>query len=156
MKSFYIDEKWNQHIRPCRMMSTISYSLSEFGATKHGLEYGEEYEHNHFSLVLYFPNENYKEIRLVRAFDIQSLIGNAGGYIGLCLGYTILQLPSFFTYLIGKFVYMFKSSHFDKRGASSYEELEKKVQFQEKKIKDLETRENWIRSTLNNNKTIPN
>ena len=33
-------------------------------------------------------------IELVRAYDIQSLIGNAGGYIGIFLGYTICQLPS--------------------------------------------------------------
>ena len=30
-----------------------------------------------------------------RAIDIQALIGNVGGYIGLCLGYTILQLPEY-------------------------------------------------------------
>ena len=28
-----------------------------------------------------------------RAIDIQSLVGNIGGYIGLCLGYCFLQIP---------------------------------------------------------------
>ena len=28
-----------------------------------------------------------------RAIDIQALVGNVGGYIGLCLGYSILQIP---------------------------------------------------------------
>ena len=156
MKNFYMDERWNKHIRPCRSMTKISYSLSEYAATKYGLKYGEEYENNHFTLMLYFPNEYYKEIKLVRAIDITSLIGNSGGYIGLCLGYTILQIPSLLAYLFGKFMFIFKSSKFDKRDESSYEELEKKVQFQEKKIKDLETRENWIRSTLKGKKAIPN
>ena len=30
-----------------------------------------------------------------RAIDVQALIGTIGGYIGLCLGYTILQIPEF-------------------------------------------------------------
>ena len=30
-----------------------------------------------------------------RAIDMNGLIGNIGGYIGLCLGYSILQLPEF-------------------------------------------------------------
>ena len=29
----------------------------------------------------------------LRAIDMNGLIGNIGGYIGLCLGYSILQLP---------------------------------------------------------------
>ena len=28
-----------------------------------------------------------------RAIDIQTLIGNISGYIGLCLGYSLLQIP---------------------------------------------------------------
>ena len=31
----------------------------------------------------------------LRAIDMNGLIGNIGGYIGLCLGYSILQLPEF-------------------------------------------------------------
>jgi hypothetical protein len=34
---------------------------------------------------------NIYEIR--RAIDIQALVGNAGGYIGLCVGYSFLQIP---------------------------------------------------------------
>ena len=30
-----------------------------------------------------------------REIDMQALIGNVGGYIGLCLGYTILQIPEY-------------------------------------------------------------
>ena len=28
-----------------------------------------------------------------RAFDVQALVGNISGYIGLCLGYSLLQIP---------------------------------------------------------------
>ena len=34
-----------------------------------------------------------------RAIDIQALIGNVGGYIGLCLGYSILQIPDFVVFI---------------------------------------------------------
>ena len=35
----------------------------------------------------------YKQIERIRAFDVQSMVGNAGGYIGLFLGYALIQLP---------------------------------------------------------------
>ena len=35
--------------------------------------------------------------------DFQGLIGNIGGYIGLCLGYSILQIPDFIQLLSSKF-----------------------------------------------------
>ena len=41
---------------------------------------------------------------LHRAIDSHSLIGNIGGYIGLCLGYNILQVPS----LIASLMRIFK------------------------------------------------
>ena len=34
--------------------------------------------------------------------DFQGLIGNVGGYIGLCLGYSILQIPDFIQLLVFK------------------------------------------------------
>ena len=49
----------------------------------------------------------YIDVRLVscflhRAIDIQALIGNIGGYIGLCLGYSILQIPGFVLMIVSK------------------------------------------------------
>ena len=39
---------------------------------------------------------------ITRAIDVNGLIGNIGGYIGLCLGYSILQIPEFVTLLFLK------------------------------------------------------
>ena len=36
-----------------------------------------------------------------RAIDIQALIGNIGGYIGLCLGYCFLQIPDLMQHCVG-------------------------------------------------------
>ena len=44
-------------------------------------------------MVFIFKNERYREIRYTQKFDIESLIGNVGGYIGLFLGLAIWQLP---------------------------------------------------------------
>ena len=45
-------------------------------------------------VVFQFKNDRYKEIKDTRNFDIESLIGNVGGYIGLFLGFAIWQLPA--------------------------------------------------------------
>ena len=39
-----------------------------------------------------------------RAIDINSLVGNIGGYIGLCLGYSILQIPIFIKKVVAKWI----------------------------------------------------
>ena len=36
----------------------------------------------------------FKEIKQIRAYDPESLYGDIGGYMGLLLGYSILNLPS--------------------------------------------------------------
>ena len=37
-----------------------------------------------------------------RAIDIQALVGNIGGYIGLLLGYSLLQIPDLITWIVFK------------------------------------------------------
>lgn len=37
-----------------------------------------------------------------RAISIQTLIGNVGGYIGMCLGYSLLQFPNFMLLILEK------------------------------------------------------
>ena len=45
-------------------------------------------------IMIDFMEKNFKEIKQVNAFGIESLIGNVGGYIGLFLGFSIIQLPN--------------------------------------------------------------
>ena len=44
--------------------------------------------------MLNFQGDTYMEVVQSRAYDGQSLIGNAGGYVGLFLGVALVQLPS--------------------------------------------------------------
>ena len=49
-----------------------------------------------FEIAMYFQDNTFLAIVQTREYCLQSLIGNAGGYVGLLLGYSILQLPDFF------------------------------------------------------------
>ena len=39
---------------------------------------------------------------ICRAIDFQALVGNIGGYIGLLLGYSLLQIPDLITWIVFK------------------------------------------------------
>ena len=43
----------------------------------------------------FWQSGSYKEMRKVKAYSLQSMIGNAGGYIGLLVGITISDMPCF-------------------------------------------------------------
>ena len=59
-------------------------------------KYGKE---NVTNFLVIFEDNGIKEIIQVRAFGIASLVGNIGGYIGLFLGFSIIQFPSFCVFL---------------------------------------------------------
>ena len=57
-----------------------------------------------FRITVNFDKNEFKEIKQVRAYSAQSLIGNAGGYVGLFVGYTIAELPALFDMLYTRLV----------------------------------------------------
>ena len=63
-----------------------------------------EFSDDFFVLNINFQSPTFKEIRHVRAYSTQTLVGNAGGYIGLLLGYTIREIPTFLRYLYEHFM----------------------------------------------------
>ena len=111
LKQLYMDLEWNQHTHPCRRMARLTTDFIEYPTMSHDKEFGTDYKDKYFAVYFYFPKELFKNIVLVRSFDIQTLIGNAGGYIGLFLGNTLLQLPGFVYYLWKKLKYIFKSEN---------------------------------------------
>jgi len=76
------------------MQYLINYFLSEFSD-------------DFFVLNINFQSPTFKEIKQVRAYSTQTLVGNAGGYIGLLLGYTIREIPMFLRYLYEHFMKKF-------------------------------------------------
>ena len=75
---------------PCRQVEKIMYFYDEYEdsfLTNDEIEKGYE-------IVLNFQGNTFMEIEQVRAYDIQSLIGNGGGYVGVFLGVAVIQLPT--------------------------------------------------------------
>ena len=73
---------------PCHSIESLTYDYSE---TK-GM--GND-KPSKFMVLVHFPNVKYRQIAHVQEYDIESLVGNIGGYIGLFLGYSLINFPRF-------------------------------------------------------------
>ena len=45
---------------------------------------------------------NFKDIKQVREFTLDDLVGTCGGYIGMLLGYALIQFPQFLQFIFDK------------------------------------------------------
>ena len=75
---------------PCQVIEKLQYDYEEYDD-----KYSQANESSWFGISLFFPEPSYKEIKQVQAYDLESFVGNTGGYIGLFLGYALLSLPAF-------------------------------------------------------------
>ena len=88
---------------PCQSIEKFMYLYQESS----GLDFKEEtfdeakkfqgtrYSNSDiFHVMVNFQGATYMEITQSRAYDAQSLVGNAGGYVGLFLGVALIQIPS--------------------------------------------------------------
>jgi hypothetical protein len=83
---------------PCQTIETIGVTYSE-----------DYYDHIYpngtakekvFDIILRFRDmPRFKQIKQVRSYDFASTYGNAGGYIGIYVGWSFLQIPEFIIYL---------------------------------------------------------
>ena len=79
-------------VPPCDQVQAISY-------TPQGVKCENK---SSPELMFLYNSGSYREIRHVRAFDIESLVGNLGGYIGMFLGFAFWQAPEAALVLISK------------------------------------------------------
>ena len=63
--------------KACTSLADITFTYDEFDFEQKGDDW--------FHVAIIYPHQ-YKEIVMVRAVDIETVIANAGGYIGLFLG----------------------------------------------------------------------
>ena len=88
---------------PCQTILELNYDYSE---TSWKIEEfsGLDVELDFFEVNVGFPSPTYKEIIQVKAYDEESLLGYVGGYIGMFLGISLLQIPDIIktTYKTGK------------------------------------------------------
>ena len=73
---------------PCQVIENLTYDYSE----KSGFD---SRANSSFMVLVHFPNLKYREITHVQEYDVESMVGNIGGYIGLLLGYSLLHFPTF-------------------------------------------------------------
>ena len=69
-------------VKPCTTLHNVNYRYEE-------ADYDDKRIQNRFNIEIVFP-DSFKEIVQVKAVDIQTVIGNAGGYVGLFCGNIIL------------------------------------------------------------------
>ena len=86
---------WDNYIEPCRTISKSAWHGSEVSTNFYDDKFEKGYPGRYILMYFHFPRKMFKEIYLVQSFTLETMIGNGGGYIGLCLGYSLLQLPSF-------------------------------------------------------------
>ena len=51
----------------------------------------------------YFKIVIFKEFVQTKAIDVQAFVGNAAGYIDVCFGLSLLQIPYMLEYLFNKY-----------------------------------------------------
>ena len=88
---------------PCQGMEKIYFTYEE-----QNWEGTNWYRPGYFMIGIYFFDQKFKEIVQIKEIDLNALIGYIGGYIGLMLGYSILQIPEYIESL--KMIY---NNHFN-------------------------------------------
>ena len=97
-------EKYNP---PCRQITKLSYDYVDYPSTYYDARFNASIWGKYYYVTFRFPRREFMETELVRAHDAESLIGNIGGYTGLCLGYSFLHLPYLMYALYAKYCRIF-------------------------------------------------
>ena len=56
----------------------------------------ENQEDDEMFIQIYFRDTSFKQIKEKRDYEIQDMFGDMGGYVGLFLGYALVNIPGFF------------------------------------------------------------
>ena len=99
-----VDAKFmSRYAPPCREIQTVTSTNTVKELTDADFKKPtKDDKKTHTLIEVQFKTNGYKEIRSVRAFNEESLIGNLGGYIGLFLGVAIWQIPDIIPYILRK------------------------------------------------------
>ena len=94
---------------PCEGIERIYYSFEE-----NSLDGTEYLNKGYFWVGPYIYDPKFKDIKQKRAIDFHGLIGYIGGYIGLFLGYSIIQIPDFLSVIANNCYDFFVENKFTK------------------------------------------
>ena len=76
-------------VRPCRVIKTIGYTYKEESCDDNKINGNQSIT----IMVRFRDMKSFKETLHVRAYNMDSLIGNVGGYFGLYLGFSFFDIP---------------------------------------------------------------
>ena len=102
MKQFYWMNVTGQY-PPCKYIQKVLHTYEEVNYIEGSLLKNPPSPNDtYFKVKIQFEDSMFMEIKHVRAFDIQNLIGNAGGYLGLFTGYALLQVPNLVVFVVNR------------------------------------------------------
>ena len=79
---------------PCRRVEKVMYSYNEYQINSNLSSWGVAEATEMFEIAMLFQGNTFMLIEQTRSYDGQTLVGNAGGYVGLFLGVALMQLPT--------------------------------------------------------------
>ena len=81
------------YLEPCRAIKNvqIDYVEENISSVK---ETSAEDDEGWFIIEFDLLTNGFKEIKQARKYNLQSLVGNSGGYIGLCMGFALWNIPT--------------------------------------------------------------
>ena len=88
-----LQRKNKTYLDPCLIIEKLQIEFDEENIQDKD-EYLSGDDNGWFKIEFDLAPNNFKEIKQARKYSIQSLVGNAGGYIGLCLGYALWNAPT--------------------------------------------------------------
>ena len=106
MEKVFIDpDDQEEMTAPCDELIDVDSKISDYprgtlADTYTDLKANFEVDHNSSLLVINFERAVYREISNFRSYNLEGLVGNGGGYVGLFLGFAAWQIPD-----LANFVY---------------------------------------------------
>ena len=84
----------SSHYRPpCQSIQKILYAYEEYGILEDWTDEWTSEIDDIFEVMFEFTDGTYMEIEQVRDYGVQDVVGDIGGYLGLFLGFALLQIP---------------------------------------------------------------
>ena len=81
------------YLDPCISIEKLQIEFAEENILSKE-QYLNDDDDGWLKLIFDIAPHSFKEIKQTRKYSIQGLVGNAGGYIGLCLGYALWNVPT--------------------------------------------------------------
>ena len=52
------------------------------------------------AIAFYYTNKMFEEIKYSKAVEFQNWLSNVGGFVGIFLGYSLMQIPELFIFIL--------------------------------------------------------